>query len=256
MYYINFAHELLFVPLQRETTYQMDYKNLEMLSWLVGQFRKAGEIGITFDELMDKLVEEPNLEKMMSKRTFHNYLKELRDRFGIKIECDKRLQYDVVRKALSEDNKRYRYRIAVDSKNDEQWTMPFLMAFETSAIMRRLQNSQENKQFIYIDNQRNGVENVNILLEAIHQQKCVDFYYHHPRTGFPYPQEKFEPRGLVMKDYIWYVLGHTSYRDETIWPLHLLSDIKIKNINYRPDHSFSSDRFWKTHKNLWLEYIN
>ena len=36
----------------KKKTYQMDYKNLEMLSWLVGQFRKAGEIGITFDELI------------------------------------------------------------------------------------------------------------------------------------------------------------------------------------------------------------
>ena len=32
----------------------MDYKNLEMLSWLVGQLRKAGEVGITFDELIDR----------------------------------------------------------------------------------------------------------------------------------------------------------------------------------------------------------
>ena len=128
----------------------MDYKNLEMLSWLVGQFRKAGEIGITFDELMDKLVEEPNLEKMMSKRTFHNYLKELRDRFGIKIECDKRLQYDVVRKAMSEENKRYRYRIVGDSKSDnEQWPMPFIMAFETAAAIKQLQDWEENKKYMY-----------------------------------------------------------------------------------------------------------
>ena len=129
----------------------MDYKNLEMLSWLVGQFRRVGEKGVTFDELIDKLVEEPNLEKMMSKRTFHNYLKELRDRFGIKIECDKRLQYDVVRKALSEENKRYRYRIVEDSKSDhEPWTMPFIMAFETAAAVRMLQDSEEDKKYMLI----------------------------------------------------------------------------------------------------------
>ncbi len=29
----------------------MDYKNLEMLFWLVAQFRSAGETGITFDQL-------------------------------------------------------------------------------------------------------------------------------------------------------------------------------------------------------------
>lgn len=73
----------------------MDYKNLEMLSWLVAQFRRAGETGITFDQLIDRLVDEPNMEKILPKRTFHNYLKELRDRFGIKIECINRLQHEV-----------------------------------------------------------------------------------------------------------------------------------------------------------------
>ena len=76
----------------------MDYKNLEMLTWLVGQFRKAGKDGITFDELIDNLYNEPNMDKNLPKRTFHNYLKELSERFGIKIECDKRLQYDIQRK--------------------------------------------------------------------------------------------------------------------------------------------------------------
>ena len=232
----------------------MDYKNLEMLSWLVGQFRKAGEIGITFDELMDKLVEEPNLDKIMSKRTFHNYLKELRDRFGIQIECDKRLQYDVVRKAMSEDNKRYRYRIVEDSKNDnEQWTMPFIMAFETAAAIKQLQDSEENKKYMYIDCKATGIENMNILLDAIRQQKCVELYYH-PRNRFPYKQDCFEPRGLVLKDYVWYVLGH-NYRMEVIWPLSSITDVKIKDIKSRPCPDFSPEHFWETHKNLWIEML-
>ena len=233
----------------------MDYKNLEMLSWLVAQFRRAGEEGITFDELIDKLVEEPNMDKILNKRTFHNYLKELRDRFGVKIECDKRLQFDVIRKGMSEENRRYRYRLIDEPKRDNTpWTMPFLMAFETSAVMRQLQDSEEDKRYMYIDNQRNGVENVNILLDAIRQQKCVDLNYHDPRTGFPYLQDDFAPLGLVQKDYVWYVMGLTNYRAERIWPLHLLSDIKVKDVTYRPVQGFSAEKFWKTHKQLWQEW--
>ena len=235
----------------------MDYKNLEMLSWLVAQFRRAGETGITFDQLIDKLVDEPNMEKILPKRTFHNYLKELRDRFGIKIECDNRLQHEVGKKALSEENRRYRYRLIEEPKSDSApWTMPFLMAFETSAVMRQLQEAEVNKQYIYIDNQQNGAENVNILLDAIRQQKCVDLYYHDPRTGFPYLQDDFCPLGLVQKDYVWYVLGITNYRAERIWPLRLLTDIKIKDIKYRPVSGFSPDRFWKANKKLWMENIS
>ena len=232
----------------------MDYKNLEMLSWLVGQFRRAGGEGITFDELIDNLVKVPNMDNMMSKRTFHNYLKELRDRFGIKIECDKRLQYDIVRKSLSEENRRYRYRIVEDKKIDhEPWTMPFIMAFETAAAVRMLQDSEEDKKYMYIDCKATGIENMNIMLDAIHQQKCVELYYH-PRNRFPYKQDCFEPRGLVLKDYVWYVLGH-NYRMEVIWPLSRITGVKIIDTESRPCPDFSPEKFWKEHKNLWLEYL-
>jgi len=233
----------------------MDYKNLEMLTWLVGQFRKAGSVGITFNELIDRLYDEPTMDKGLTKRTFHNYLKELRDRFGIKIECDKRLQFDVCKKGLSEENRRYRYRLVDEPQGDNApWTMPFLVAFETSATMRLLQDSEEDRKYIYIDNKPSGAENMNILLDAIRQQKCVDLYYHEPKHKFPYQHDNFEPRGLVQKDYVWYVLGHTRYHMETIWPLNLLSDIKISNVHYRSDPGFDSERFWKANKKLWLAY--
>ena len=234
----------------------MDYKNIEMLTWLVGQFRKAGSVGITFDELIDRLYDGTTVDKSLTKRTFHNYLKELRDRFGVKIECDKRLQFEVGRKGLSEENRRYRYRLVEEPKSDNApWTLPVLLAFETSAAMRQLQDSEENQKYMYIDCKATGVENVNILMDAIRQQKCVDLYYHNPRTGFPYHQELFEPRGLVLKDFVWFVLGHTSYRMEIIWPLYLLTQIKITDITYRHSQGFSPKRFWETHKNLWQEQL-
>ena len=235
----------------------MDYKNLEMLSWLVAQFRRAGETGITFEQLIDRLVDTPNMEKILTKRTFHNYLKELRDRFGIKIECDHRLQYDIVKKPLSEENRRYRYRLVDEPKSDNNpWTMPFLMAFETSAAMKQLQDSKENQTYMYIDCKASGVENMNILLDAIRQQKCVDLYYHDPKNGFPYLQEQFEPRGLVLKDYVWYLLGHTNYRKEIIWPLSWLSGITIKDIKYRHDPNFTPKRFIKKNKEEWMDVIS
>ena len=234
----------------------MDYKNLEMLCWLVSQFRKARENGITFDELKDLLEEDPIIDKEMTKRTFHSYLNELRERFGITITCEKRLQFDVSKKRQSDENRRYRYRIVEESNSDSAlWTNPFLMAFETSAAMRQLQNSEEDKKYMYIDCKATGVENVNILLEAIRHQKCVDMYYHDYKTGFPYWQENFEPRGLVQKDYVWYLLGHTNYRSETIWPLYLLSDIKIKDVQYRPIEGFSSRLFWNAHKKQWIDTL-
>lgn len=230
-----------------------------MLSWLVAQFRRAGETGITFDQLIDKLVEEPNMEKILPKRTFHNYLKELRDRFGIKIECDNRLQYEVGKKALSEENRRYRYRLVEEPKSDcTPWTIPFLMAFETSVAMKQLQYSEEYRKYMYIDCKASGAENVNVLLDAIQQQKCIDFMYYYvsPTQRTPYHERLFEPRGLVMKDYVWYLLGNTSYHKDRIWPLCLLAEIEIKDFIYRPDPYFTPERFIMKNKKDWIEVIS
>ena len=234
----------------------MDYTNLEMLTWLVGQFRKAGKDGITFDELIDNLFNEPNMDKNLPKRTFHNYLKELRERFGIKIECDKRLQYDVARKGLSEENKRYRYRLVEEPKSDNTpWTMPFLWSLETSAAMKQLHDSEEYKKYVYIDCKASGAENVNILLDAIRQQRCVDLYYNDPIINYTYLNNMFEPRGLVLKDFVWYLLGHTKHHMETVWPLYRLSKITITDIQYRPEYGFTPEKFWKANKKNWIDSI-
>jgi hypothetical protein len=232
----------------------MDYKNFEMLTWLVSQLRKVGKEGITFDELMVNLSKEPNMNNTLSKRTFHSYLNELRERFGIKIECDNRLQYEVGKKKLSEENRRYRYYIVDEPKSDNTpWVMPFLLAFETSAVMRQLQDDEDYKRYMYIDCEPSGFENMNILLEAIRQQRCVDFTYLGTRYRLPYRQEQFEPRGLVMKDYVWYVLGHAYHHIEKIWPLNRLKDIKMTDIQYSLDPYFSPERFWQNNKKQWID---
>lgn len=86
-------------------------------------------------------------------------------------------------------------------------------------------------------------------------QRCVDLYYHDPKNNFPYLYDLFEPRGLVMKDFVWYLLGHTRYRVEKIWPLSCISDIKIKDLQYRPDLGFTPERFWKANKKQWVDAI-
>ncbi len=232
----------------------MDYKNLEMITWLVGQFRKAGERGITYDELVSNLEKEPSMDIVLPKRTFHNYLKELRDRFGIRIDCDRGLEDTSLTRKLSAPNLRYRYKLVDEPKSDNKpWTMPFLWALETSAAVKRLRDNDEDKEYVYINCSPTGAENMNILLDAIKQQKCVDLYYNDPQYNFPRLKDFFEPRGLVLKDFVWYLLGHTRYRDEVIWPLYRISSVKITNTIYRPSMGFSPEKFWNRNKQTLLE---
>lgn len=235
----------------------MDYKNLEMLAWLVGQFRRAGNEGITYGELIENLYKEPAMDRNMPKRTFHNYLRELRDRFNIKIECDKRLEYEVGKKGLSEENRRYRYRLVEAPKSEKiPWTLPFLWSMETSAAMKQLQDSDEDMKYVYVDCHASGAENMNILLDAIRQHLCVDLYYNDPNINFPHQYEMFEPMGLVMKNFVWYLLGYTNYRAEKVWPLARISKITITDTLYRPNQGFSPEKFWRSNKKQWMDFFD
>lgn len=244
----------------------MDYKNFETLTWMVAQFRKSGERGITYDELHKKIVDERHTPNALTKRTFHNYLKELRNRFGIKIDCDKHLQHEARTKNISDDNKRYRYRIVEERQDDDTpWTTLFLMAFETAAAIKELQKKEEDKKYICFDCQPTGTEKLNFILDAIRNHLCVDFKYFVPDSTNPYPEHHFEVHGLVMKDYVWYVMGYTREKGKRIMPLHSLLDLEIsmtidydehkgkyikKNVEYQPYTNFSAERFWEENKHI------
>ena len=235
----------------------MDYKNLEMLTWLVTQFRRAGKTGITYNELTHRLFLETSTEGLLPKRTFHNYLKELRERFGVKIECEKNLEDENRKKKLMDTNRRYRYRLVDEPKGgNAPWTTPFLWSLETAAAMKYLRDSDENSRYVHIDCAPTGSEHVPVLLDAIRQHRCVDLRYRDPAVPFPVNYDAFEPRGLVMKNFIWYLLGYTKVHVEKIWPVYRLKDIKTTDIQFQPDNRFSPKKFWnKYNKRLGMETL-
>lgn len=224
----------------------MDYKNLEMLSWIVSQLRNAGERGITFDELMTNLKNDETLDIDLSKRSFHNYLNELRSRFGITIVCDRKLEYNSYTRKISDSNKRYRYRLIDEPARDNApWTMPYLWAVEASIAMKQIREASISEKNVIIDNEPPGTDRINILLEAIKLQRCINIKYREPNSKHPIPYNYFVPRALVMKDYIWYLLGISDGWLKKIMPLYRTSEITITDKMFRPDTGFSPSKFWR-----------
>ena len=234
----------------------MDYKNLEIITWMVRQFHEAGKRGLTYDELIDKLVQSSALGTAFTKRTFHYYLNELRDRFGVKIECDRRSEFRNFRRRVSDNDRRYIYRLVEEpSNNKSPWPTSFLWALDAADAYKRIQEDDEVRKHIYVDCNSSGAENVAILLHAIRNHHCVDFNYRHPSDNFMYPNLDFEPRGLVMKDYVWYLIGNTASRFDKILPLFRISGIVEKELQYRSIPGFSVQKFWHNNRKLWFDNI-
>ena len=234
----------------------MDYKNLEIITWMVRQFHEAGKRGLTYDELIDKLVQSPTLGTALTKRTFHYYLNELRDRFGVKIECDRHSEYSSFTRNLSDTNRRYIYRLIEEPVNNKTpWPTSLLWAIDAADAYKLMQDNEQARAHVYVDCTPSGAENVTILLNAINNHHCVDLNYRQPIDSFMFPYENFEPRGLVMKDYVWYLIGNTESRFDKIWPLHRLSGIVEKELRYRSIPGFTVQKFWQKNRDLWLKNL-
>lgn len=211
----------------------MDYTNLQTMAWLVDRLRRAGENGVTYDELVADLVSEVTPECGLNKRRFHMYLNELREKFGIQIECDRHFEKKIKVIGDYEGNRRYRYRIVYEPKGDEvPWTMPYLWALDAASAMKYIRDNPDTHDYVLIDNDPSGTYNVRILLDAIRQHRCVNLKYNDPNYGFPYAYDSFAPLGLMMKNYRWYLLGKKDDGAKVVWPLSRITDIEVTNVQY------------------------
>lgn len=214
----------------------MDYKNLEMLSWLLSQLRKAGDRGITFSEIEGNLFKETNMTVVLSKRTFHNYQNELKEWFGVEIECLR---------------PEYRYRLTKEPQGKGvPWTLPYLWALDASAAIKYIRDNPGYSQFIVIDNRPTGVDRVKPILDAIQSKRCINFGYLSLDYPRPIPYTNVEPYWLWMKDYRWYLLGCFSSRRTFVYPLARITDIEMTDTPCRPAPTATLEAFLERHRRL------
>ena len=190
----------------------MDYKNLEVMSWLFGRLRLAGSDGITYDELVGPISSDSPMAVLWNKRTFHNYQNELKQWFGVEIECKR---------------PEYRYRLKEPEVDNMPWTMPYLWAVESASAIKYLRDEPDCQQYVYVDNSPSGGVLVKTLLEAIRQQKRISVYYRPPNENRALPYPLIDPYWLWMKDYKWYLLGTLPGRQLIIYPLSNISQVVV-----------------------------
>ena len=109
---------------------------LKKYIWLVDTVMKAGKVGLTLQQIADDYYfnDDINGGRLYSDRTFHRHREEIKDIFGIEIEC-------YVSGGV------YRYRIADSGKNGyfRQWMLNAI------AVNRIVMDSQELAQYIAIE---------------------------------------------------------------------------------------------------------
>ena len=163
------------------------------LAWIVKTIYKANKI--TFEELANKWDEDDNINggKPLSKKSFHTWIWNILDTFGVNIECDKKggnYQYYITNAGDLHDG-------GIDN-----WLL------NTTAVSNSLMGCKSIKDKILLENIPSGTEYLDSVLEALKQDRFVHItYYNYWREE----TRDFYLMPLCVKLFRqrWYMVGRT-----------------------------------------------
>ena len=193
---------------------------LKKYTWLVGTLMRAGDKGLTLEQIADRwnATEELHEEGAFARRSFHRHRSEIMDLFGIEIEC-------------YVDGGQYRYRLADDGGREyfRQWMM------DSIAVHHVVADSREAAQYIMVEATDSRM--LPALLEALKEQRTLKFTYQPYWSESPYDYSGVQPYALKMFERRWYLIARRD-GDYRIFALDRMSKVEVQDETYKRDPKF------------------
>lgn len=168
---------------------------LEKYIWLLDTLRRSG--GMTLEEL-SRAWERSSIndeEDSLTKRSFHRYRREIEDRFGIRIRCDR---HD------------FTYRIAEEAEDNgmQGWLL------DTLTVDNLLRESRDLRERILFENIPSGQQYLGRIIGAMRDGIELEMTYA-PFTGEEAYQTWLHPYFVKVFRQRWYVIGPTGRHPRT-----------------------------------------
>lgn len=208
-------------------------KIIDKYVWLMDTVRKAGDHGITFEEINEKWMRKDNQHLSegvdLIKRTFHKWCAAIRQQFNIDIEC---------RRAGG-----YRYYIS----NPENFKGHDLSNWliDTIGVSQLLMHNMALKDRILLENVPSGLQYLPVVLEAMTDNHVITItyqgYWHLDANTIdvhPYCVKLFKQR--------WYLIAYCPLRDGIrTYSLDRIHAIERKETKFEMPDNFSPSVFFK-----------
>lgn len=202
---------------------------LKKYIWLVDTVMRAGNKGLTLKQISRayEFADEISEGNQYSNRSLHRHRNEVKDIFGIEIEC-------------YSDGAEYRYRIADDKNNSyfRQWLI------DSISVNRVLEESKELAPYIAIESPQTSC--LPEILQAMKDLRMLSFDYK------PYWAEKethyfnFQPHALKMFEHRWYMIGKYGHEHPfRIFALDRINQMEVQEEPYQRDPNFSLEKMFE-----------
>lgn len=200
---------------------------LKKYTWLVGTLMRAGDKGLTLEQIGDRwnATDELHEEGAFARRSFHRHRSEIMDLFGIEIEC-------------YIDGGQYRYRLADDGGREyfRQWMM------DSIAVSHVVADNREAAQYILVEPTDSRM--LPLLLEALKEQRSLNFTYQPYWSESPYSYSGVQPYALKMFERRWYLIARRDgeYR---IFALDRMTKVELQDETYKRDPKFDMEKMFE-----------
>lgn len=195
--------------------------------WLVDTLVRAGQKGLTFEEINDKYRYNDNISNggEYALRTFHDHRKSVEELFGIEIACNR------------SDN-RYYIRDTDDIKSPgyfRKWLLETISLNNTIAANDRLRDR------ILLEDVPSTTPALIPLLAAMRENIMVNFQYHPFDKDVVNPYNDFQPWTLKMYKRRWYVYGSVPEKGMRIFSLDRISDVEPTGQTFQLPEDFDAE---------------
>lgn len=201
---------------------------LKKYIWLVDTVMRAGEKGATLSQISNAYVYDDEIGSggEYNQRSFHRHRKEVKDLFGIEIEC-------------YSDGSQFRYRVADSGKEGyfRRWLM------DSIAVNRVLGDSKEVAPYIAVEETRS--EPLPTVLQALKQRQMLQFDYKPFWSDSATHYFNFQPHALKMFERRWYLIGR--YKEDMrhiILALDRMSALELQDETYERDPEFDVEEMF------------
>ncbi|MBR3489714.1 MAG: WYL domain-containing protein [Bacteroidales bacterium] len=195
--------------------------------WLVDTLVRAGQRGLTFEEINDKYRYNDSISNggEYALRTFHDHRKVVEELFGIEIVCNR------------SDN-RYYIRDTDDIKSHSylrKWLLETISLNNTIAANDRLRDR------ILLEEVPSTTPALIPLLAAMRENITVNFQYHPFDKDVVNQYNDFQPWTLKMYKRRWYVYGSVPKRGMRIFSLDRICDVEPTGQIFRLPEDFDAE---------------
>jgi len=199
--------------------------------WLLDTIYRAGDTGITFEEINEKWERNDLLSegKNYPKRTFECHKQNIEEIFNILIDCDRRTNRYFIsdREELRNQNHILKWLVETFNLNDT------------------VSQSKNLKDRIGLEEIPAGQEHLIEILDAMNHDNTIDFEYHKFTTDEKKSYKNMEPFGVQIFQRRWYVLARNPENDTLhTYSLDRIISLKKNESTFKmPKHFSISDFF-------------